>query len=161
MNPLEAWGALWSTLILTFILYKIITVLDVHVGFSFCLVLIVYLKPVQDLRNRIKFLSFHKLLPVNLTWLSQVYGKMFNFPICWFVLENVYLKILSLNILILWLMLLPCYRLMLLPLIKFGRYYNQIDNGMLLISILMADVIAICGWWNATIMQCGWCCYHF
>ena len=58
-------------------------------------------------------------------------------------------KCLSKNIIIqyfnLWLMLLPCYRLMLLPLIKFGRCYNQIDNGMLLISILMADVIAICG----------------
>ena len=40
------------------------------------------LKQVQDLRNRIKFLSFYKLLPVNLTWLSQVYGKMFFFPIC-------------------------------------------------------------------------------
>ena len=39
----------------------------------------------------------------------------------------------------------PCYRLMLLPLIEFGRCYNQIVNGMLLISILMADVIAICG----------------
>ena len=35
------------------------------------------LKQVQDLRNRIKFLTFHKLLPVNLTWLSQVYGRMF------------------------------------------------------------------------------------
>ena len=35
------------------------------------------LKQVQDLRNRIKFLTFHKLSPVNLTWLSQVYGKMF------------------------------------------------------------------------------------
>ena len=39
----------------------------------------------------------------------------------------------------------PCYRLMLLPIIEFGRCYNQIDNGMLLISILMADVIAMCG----------------
>ena len=35
------------------------------------------LKQVQDLRNRIKFLTFHKLSPVNLTWLSQVYGRMF------------------------------------------------------------------------------------
>ena len=72
----------------------------VDVGFSFCLVLLVQLNQVQDLRNRIKFLSYHKLLPVNLTWLSKVYGKMSNFPICWFVLENVCLKILSLNILI-------------------------------------------------------------
>ena len=48
---------------------------NVDVGFSFCLVLIVWLKQVQDLRNRIKFLSFHKLSPVNLTWLSQVYGE--------------------------------------------------------------------------------------
>ena len=54
----------------------------VDVGFSFCLVLIVWLNQVQNLRNRIKFLSFHKLSPVNLTWLSQVYGKMFFFPIC-------------------------------------------------------------------------------
>ena len=57
-----------------------------------------------------------------------------------------------LKILILWLMLLPCYRLMLLPFIEFGRCYNQIDNGisiewnnLVVISMLMADVIAICG----------------
>ena len=36
------------------------------------------------------FSLYHMLLPVNLTWLSQVYGKMFSFPVCWFVLENVY-----------------------------------------------------------------------
>ena len=52
----------------------------------------VQLNQVQDLWNRIKVLSYHKLLPVNLTWLSQVYGKMSNFPICWFVLEIVCLK---------------------------------------------------------------------
>ena len=47
-------------------------------------------------------------------------------------------------------MLLPCYRLMLLPFVKFGRCYNQIDNGIsmewnnvVIISMLMADVIAI------------------
>ena len=44
--------------------------------------MIVKLNQVQDLKNRIKFLSYHKVLPVNLTWLSQVYGKMFRFPIC-------------------------------------------------------------------------------
>ena len=38
------------------------------------------------------FLSEHKLSPVNLTWLSQVYGKMFSFPISWIVLENVCLN---------------------------------------------------------------------
>ena len=38
------------------------------------------------------FLSEHKLSQVNLTWLSQVYGKMFNFPIGWIVLENVCLN---------------------------------------------------------------------
>ena len=49
-------------------------------------------------------------------------------------------------------MLLPCYRLMLLPFVDFGRCYNQIDNGIsiewnnvVIISILMAGVIAICG----------------
>ena len=49
-------------------------------------------------------------------------------------------------------MLLPCYRLMLLPFVKFGRCYKQIDNGIsmewnnvVIISMLMADVIAICG----------------
>ena len=49
-------------------------------------------------------------------------------------------------------MLLPCYRLMLLPFVKFGRCYNQTDNGIsvewnnvVIISILMTDVIAICG----------------
>ena len=31
--------------------------------------------------NRTNFISEYKLLPVNLTWLSQVYGKMFFFPI--------------------------------------------------------------------------------
>ena len=42
----------------------------------------VRLNYVLNLRKQNKFLSKHKLLPVNLTWLSQVYGKMFNFPIC-------------------------------------------------------------------------------
>ena len=32
------------------------SIFDVDVGFSFCLVLIVWLKQVQDLRNRTKFL---------------------------------------------------------------------------------------------------------
>ena len=31
--------------------------------------------------NRTDFVTKHKLSPVNLTWLSQVYGKMFFFPI--------------------------------------------------------------------------------
>ena len=46
---------------------------------------------------------------------------------------------------------------MLLPFVEFGRCYNQNDNGismewnnLVIISILMADVIAICGSWNAT-----------
>ena len=42
--------------------------------------------------NRTNFISKHKLSPVILTWLSQVYGKMFNFPISWIVLENVCLN---------------------------------------------------------------------
>ena len=33
-----------------------------------------------EILNRTNFISEHKLLPVNLTWLSQVYGKMFYFP---------------------------------------------------------------------------------
>ena len=53
----------------------------VNVDFSFCLVLIVGLNYVPNLRKQNKFFSKHKLLPVNLTWLSQVYGKMFSFPI--------------------------------------------------------------------------------
>ena len=42
--------------------------------------------------NRTDFISKHKLLPVNLTWLFQVYGKMFFFPIGKYVLENVCLN---------------------------------------------------------------------
>ena len=42
----------------------------------------VKLNYVLNLRKQNKFLSKHKLSPVNLTWLSQVYGKMFNFPKC-------------------------------------------------------------------------------
>ena len=56
--------------------------LDVNVDFSFCLVLIVRLNCVLNLRKQNKFLSKHKLSPINLTWLSQVYGKMFDFPNC-------------------------------------------------------------------------------
>ena len=56
--------------------------IHVNVEFSFYLVLIVKLNYVLNLRKQNKFLSKHKLLPVNLTWLSQMYGKMFNFPIC-------------------------------------------------------------------------------
>ena len=48
-------------------------------------------KQFSDLKNRIIFLNFHKLSPVNLTWLSQVYGKMFFLPIYSFVLENIFL----------------------------------------------------------------------
>ena len=70
----------WLTPSFYFKLNKITS--NVDVGFSFCLVLIVWLKQFQGLTNRIKFLSFHKLSQVNLTWLSQVYGKMFFFPIC-------------------------------------------------------------------------------
>ena len=36
---------------------------------------------VQISINRTDFVTKHKLSPVNLTWLSQVYGKMFFFPI--------------------------------------------------------------------------------
>ena len=64
----------------------------VNVDFSFCLVLIVGLNYVLNLKKQNNFLSEHKLLPVNLTWLSQVYGKMFSFPISWIVLENVCLN---------------------------------------------------------------------
>ena len=46
---------------------------NVNVDFSFCLVLIVGLNYVLNLRKQNKFLSKHKLLPVNLTWLFQVY----------------------------------------------------------------------------------------
>ena len=46
------------------------------------LTVIVKLNYVLNLRKQNKFLSKHKLSPVNLTWLSQVYGKMFNFPKC-------------------------------------------------------------------------------
>ena len=58
-----------------------INYLNVNVDFSFCLVLIVGLNYVLNLKKQNKFLSQHKLSPVNLTWLSQVYGKMFSFPI--------------------------------------------------------------------------------
>ena len=54
---------------------------NVNVDFSFCLVLIVRLNYVLNLKKQNKFLSQHKLSPVNLPWLSQVYGKMFSFPI--------------------------------------------------------------------------------
>ena len=48
-------------------------------------------------------------------------------------------------------MLLPCYRLMLLPLVKFLIIViTKIDNGKLWNHVLMADVIAICGCWNGT-----------
>ena len=36
---------------------------------------------VQISINRTDFITKHKLSPVNLTWLFQVYGKMFFFPI--------------------------------------------------------------------------------
>ena len=36
---------------------------------------------VQISINRTDFVTKHKLSPVNLTWLFQVYGKMFFFPI--------------------------------------------------------------------------------
>ena len=63
-----------------------------NVDFSFCLILIVRLNYVLNLRKQNKFLSKHKLSPVNLTWLSQVCGKMFSFPISQFVLEKVCLN---------------------------------------------------------------------
>ena len=52
-----------------------------NVGFSFCLIIIMKLNYVQISINRTDFVTKHKLLPVNLTWLFQVYGKMFFFPI--------------------------------------------------------------------------------
>ena len=61
--------------------HKMNTRSNVNVDFSFCFVLIVGLNYVLNLKKQNKFLSQHKLLPVNLTWLSQVYGKMFSFPI--------------------------------------------------------------------------------
>ena len=75
---------------------------------------------------------------------------MFSFPIRWFVLENVYLKILFKILIImadviamLWADVIAfCWILV--------DVITKIDNGMLLNYILMADVIAICGWWNAT-----------
>ena len=44
-------------------------------------VLIMKLNYVQISINRTDFVTKHKLSPVNLTWLFQVYGKMFFFPI--------------------------------------------------------------------------------
>ena len=52
-----------------------------NVGFSFCLLIIMKLNYVQISINRTDFVTKHKLSPVNLTWLFQVYGKMFFFPI--------------------------------------------------------------------------------
>ena len=52
-----------------------------NVGFSFCLLIIMKLNYVQISINRTDFITKHKLSPVNLTWLFQVYGKMFFFPI--------------------------------------------------------------------------------
>ena len=79
-------------------------------------------------------------------------GKCFSFQYVDLYWKIFIYKILSSKILILWLMLLPCYGLMLLPFVEFGRCYNQNDNGismkwnnLVIISILMADVIAICG----------------
>ena len=42
---------------------------------------IMKLNYVQISINRTDFVTKHKLSPVNLTWLFQVYGKMFNFII--------------------------------------------------------------------------------
>ena len=56
-------------------------ILTENVGFSFCLLIIMKLNYVQISINRTDFVTEHKLLPVNLTWLFQVYGKMFFFPI--------------------------------------------------------------------------------
>ena len=52
----------------SFYLYK-------HVSFSFCLI---FNEITSFLFNRIDFLLDHKLLPVQLTWLHSVYGKMFS-----------------------------------------------------------------------------------
>ena len=46
-----------------------------HVGFSFCLI---FNEKTDFLFNRIDFLLDHKCLPVQLTWLHPVYGKMFS-----------------------------------------------------------------------------------
>ena len=46
-----------------------------HVGFSFCLI---FNEITDFLFNRIDFLLDHKLLPVQLTWLHLMYGKMFS-----------------------------------------------------------------------------------
>ena len=60
-----------------------VSLLVSHVLVSYSVsVLIVRLNYVLNLKKQNKFLSKHKLSPVNLTWLSQVYGKMFNLPKC-------------------------------------------------------------------------------
>ena len=75
----------------------------------------------------------------------------------WFVLENVYLKILSFNILWLWLMLLPCYGLMLLPFFYIALLeilvdvITKIDNGL---SLIYFDGWCYCPCW---LMECHWC----
>ena len=68
-------------------------ILNVNVDFSFCLVLTVALNYVLNLKKQNKFLSEHKLLPVNPTWLSQVYGKMFSFPISYIPINKLYIYI--------------------------------------------------------------------
>ena len=59
---------------------KLVVIIE-NVGFSFCLLIIMKLNYVQISINRTDFVTKHKLSPVNLTWLFQVYGKMFFFPI--------------------------------------------------------------------------------
>ena len=52
---------------------------DVDVGFSFCLVLLLKVNFVQFLTNRILFINKHKLSPVQVTWLPWVSNKMLYF----------------------------------------------------------------------------------
>ena len=121
----------------------------VNVDFSFCWVLIVRLNYVLNLRKQNKFLSKHKLSPVNLTWLSQVYGKMFSFPICWFVLEIICLNnfvIIFFNDFPMMADLIAIFGLLLLPWIvdvRFGRCCANWQWDVIISVSLMADVIAI------------------
>ena len=48
-----------------------------NVDFSFCLI---FNKETQFLYNRTDFFMEHKLLPVQVTWLHLVYGKMVYLP---------------------------------------------------------------------------------